>query len=110
MVSALGHHLNKTVLVAIPSIFGNVEPRTCTLTGIEVSGVWLVSPELARKFSHPGDKRPTPSIFVPFAQIACLLEPGLTDRNPAPEPRDEASARPETRTKTAAPKKKHRAT
>jgi hypothetical protein len=110
MVSALGHHLNKIMLVSIPSIFGDLEPRTCTLTGIEVSGVWLVSPDLARKFSYLDDNTPAPSIFVPFSQIAFLLEPGLIKRTDAPEPHDEVSARPGKRTKIAATKKKHRIT
>jgi hypothetical protein len=110
MVSALGHHLNKIVFVSIPSIFDDLEARACTLTGIEVSGLWLGSPDLVRILLHPDDKQASPSIFVPFAQIAYLLESGPIDRTPSPVRQKEVSTNPEKRTTTTTAKKKRRVT
>ena len=74
MISSLGHHLNKTVLVSIPPIFEDHQPVTCTLAGIEASGVWLASKDLWKKLLHGDDDRAVVPIFIPFAQIAYLLE------------------------------------
>jgi hypothetical protein len=83
VISALAHHLNKIVLVAIPSIFGDEQPKPCTLLGIEGSGVWLESTDLAKKLLGPKEKRSHVPIFVPFTQVVYLIEPDLnSDPNP----------------------------
>jgi hypothetical protein len=70
MVSALGHHLNETVLVSIPSIFDDFEHRACTLT-IEVSGLKV---RISRgNYYIPMTSGPALLFFVPLAQIAYLL-------------------------------------
>jgi hypothetical protein len=110
MVSALGHYLNKKLLVAIPSIFGDLETRVCTLTGIEEAGLWLESPELAQKLLHSNNPQAATPIFVPFAQIAYSLEPGaFTNRTSEMHPHEKASTISEKRSKTSAHKKKHHA-
>jgi hypothetical protein len=100
MISTLGHHLNKTLLVSIPSMFENGDPRACTLTGIEPSGLWLESREWS-KLLPSGDKRAVTHIFVPFAQIAYLLEP-------APERKTEVPAIQPSPGRRNIRKKKHR--
>lgn len=86
MINTLGHHLNKILLVSIPSIFEDDHPRACTLTGIDVSGLWLESQDLADKVLHPDDQRVGVRIFVPFARIAYLLEPAAAMHSvPAPD-------------------------
>ena len=41
MPISLGLSLNKVVSVSIPSLFGDVLPRVCTLVGADTGGVWL---------------------------------------------------------------------
>jgi hypothetical protein len=69
---------NKTVLVAIPALFGDVEARRCQIAAAEAFGVWLVSKELsARVLPHAERERDKSAaalpIFVPFAQIAAIV-------------------------------------
>jgi hypothetical protein len=69
---------NRTVLVAIPALFGNTEARACRIVAAEGFGVWLVSEELAaRVMPHAHRQRDTSAvpqpIFVPFAQIAAIV-------------------------------------
>ena len=87
MSSSLSHFLNKekAVFVVIPAIFGDERPRACTLVGIEVSGVWLQSDDLSGTLFRTCEVRvpPTnPNVFVPFAQIAYLVDSTATG-NPA---------------------------
>jgi len=71
MVSKLGHHINKLVLVSIPPIFGNKELHRCRLIDAEAAGLWLESDDFPRIAG--GDAASLPAlIFVPFTQIACL--------------------------------------
>jgi hypothetical protein len=70
--------LNRTALVACPSLFGNPEARACRIVAAEAFGVWLVSEELsARVLPHAHRQRDTSAvpqpIFVPFAQIAAIV-------------------------------------
>jgi hypothetical protein len=71
--------LNKTILVAIPALFGNTEARRCTLIAIEPFGLWLVSGDLIRalqpdaKHQKPNETEAAPAIFIPFGQIVALL-------------------------------------
>jgi hypothetical protein len=109
VISSLSHHINKIILISIPSIFEDNHPRACTLVGIEVSGLWLESPDLAEKLLHPDDKRAAASIFVPFAQIAYLLEPAVEiHHKPAPDRKAEVSEIEDRRAKGDIHKKKHR--
>jgi hypothetical protein len=106
MVSKLGHHLNKTVLVSIPPIFTTAEPRHCRLVGIDPAGVWLESEDLSR-IAFPNVERLPAKVFVPFTQIAYLVEappaapapvPSARARNEAPKTGHKPpSARPEKR-------------
>ena len=71
-VSMLGHYLNKAMLVSIPAIFGNAEPRLCQLVGIEPAGLWLESEDL-RRVAFPDAKPRSAATFVPFTQIAYVV-------------------------------------
>jgi hypothetical protein len=73
MVSKLGHHMNKPVLVSIPPVFGNTDLHRCRLIGAEAAGLWLESDDFSRLAGADADSSPA-SVFVPFAQIACLAE------------------------------------
>ena len=101
MVSSLGHHLNKPVLVSIPPVFGNAELHRCRLVGTETAGVWLESDEFARITGMGANPLPA-AIFVPFAQITCLAaDPSaLPPAEPArAEPQREASNPPRAGTR-----------
>jgi hypothetical protein len=84
MTDMLGHHLNRTVMVSIPSVFNDQHPRACTLTGVETSGLWLQSDDLARKLLDASGDRSAVRFFFPFGQIAYLFEPiAAQDLKPA---------------------------
>jgi hypothetical protein len=77
MVPKLAELMNKAVLVCLPFLHDDRQPRPYTLTGIESSGLWLESEEFASRFTPPGEERTTPralAAFVSFAQIAYVLE------------------------------------
>jgi hypothetical protein len=76
MSISLGHNLNKTVGVSIPSLFGDDLARVCTLVGIEPSGVWLLCADPSFTFQTDQNQIPptNPNVFIPFAQIAYLLD------------------------------------
>jgi hypothetical protein len=68
--------LNKTVLVAIPSLFADAEARPCRVVALEAFGVWLVSNDLNKRVlpSATRDKGEAGlAVFVPFAQIAAIV-------------------------------------
>jgi len=73
MINTLGHHLNKSVFVSIPTIFDDESGHACVLVGIEVSGLWLEGEELANALQPEPKKRESPSVFVPFGQIRYLV-------------------------------------
>jgi hypothetical protein len=73
MVCKLGHLVNKPVLVSIPRIFAGAEPHPCRLVGLEAAGLWLESADLSGT-TIPNTKRLPARVFVPFAQIAYLVE------------------------------------
>jgi hypothetical protein len=111
MINSLSHYLNRKLLVSMPSIFEDGRPRDCTLTGIEASGLWLESADLVQKLSEHHGHRPASSIFVPFAQIAFVADPGATTpRHHAPAPERETSATEKRRERAKIRKKKPRAT
>ena len=77
MVTKLAELLNKSVLVCIPLLHDDRQPRPYTLTGIELSGLWLESEEFASALTPSGKEQTTPralAVFVSFAQIAYVLE------------------------------------
>jgi hypothetical protein len=77
MAISLGHSLNKIVSVSIPSVFGDELPRVCTLVGIEAGGVWLQITDPNFRLFRADKSQVAPaksSVFVPFAQIAYLLD------------------------------------
>jgi hypothetical protein len=106
MVSKLGHHLNKPVLISIPPIFTTAEPRHCSLVGIEPAGVWLESEDLSR-IAFPSAERFLATVFVPFTQIAYLV--GAPPAAPTPSPRVSTEApRPGRKPPGARPERRRR--
>jgi hypothetical protein len=71
MTYRLGVLVGKPVLVCIPQLFSDDEPRACRLSGVEPGGVWLESEDLTRIAFGETEQPPAP-VFVPFAQIVCL--------------------------------------
>ena len=73
MSTKLAQFFNKTILVCIPSLYDDKQPRPFTLVGIETCGLWLESEDLASTLLSSDKRRPPPTTlaaFVPFAQIA----------------------------------------
>ena|SRR5580704_4029721 len=73
MINILGHHVNKMVLVSIPSVFADATPRACRLVGVEVSGLWLESADLTTALFAASDDYQARTVFVPFTQISYLV-------------------------------------
>ena len=72
----LAHYFNKTILVCIPSLFEDQQPRTVKLVGIEESGLWLKSGELAELFQSPEGTvsvHGAVAAFFPFSHIAYVM-------------------------------------
>jgi hypothetical protein len=74
MVNMLSNYVNKTVLVSIPFVFKDGDPCACRLLAVEPAGLWLESAELREKMLPNADRRPKAAVFVPFAQMAYLIE------------------------------------
>src|SRR5260370_42269854 len=74
MISILAHQVNKSVLVSMPSVSKDSKLLVCTLIGIEPSGLWLESNELVDTLAGAAAAEASKRAFVPFAQIAFLLE------------------------------------
>jgi hypothetical protein len=82
MPVSLAHSLNKIVSISIPLLFDDKLPRLCTLVGTEAGGVWLqiTDPNFKLFQTDKGRVSPAnPNVFVPFAQIAYLLEATTVD-------------------------------
>jgi hypothetical protein len=73
MVSRLGHHVKKAVLVSIPAIFSDARARECHLVDFEPTGLWLESVDLWHVV-FPDAERPPSAVFVPFTHIAYLVD------------------------------------
>jgi hypothetical protein len=73
MISILGHYVNKPVLVSIPPLFADGQLRACRLIGVESGGLWLESEDFT-KLAFPNADRSAAKVFVPFTQIAYLVE------------------------------------
>ena len=97
MISILGHYVNKPVLVSIPPLFADGQPRACKLIGIEPGGLWLESEDLTKLAFPNADRRSAAKIFVPFTQIAYLVEGTTTP--PVPPASNHSTSTP-----TASPK------
>lgn len=72
----LANFFNKTLLVCIPSIFEDQQPRPFKLVGIEEQGLWLESPELAETLQcHERIRSPdgAMAVFFPFSHIAYVM-------------------------------------
>jgi hypothetical protein len=82
MIKRLGHHINKPVLISMPPIFTDGKPRACKLIGIEPAGLWLENEDLTRR-AFPDADESMATVFVPFTQIAYLVEGTTVARAPA---------------------------
>jgi len=75
MTESISKLAGKTLLVSIPTLFGDVKCRPCTLVGAEIHGMWLRSEELTGRLL-PSDNpfaAAEPIAFVPFAHVAAVL-------------------------------------
>src|SRR5450631_4363746 len=73
MAPNLSKNINKTILVSIPALSADATCRPYKLTGVELVGLWLESPDLANRFLLPEHRSPAPQpqeFFIPFSQIA----------------------------------------
>jgi hypothetical protein len=109
MVTMLGRHVNKSVLVSIPPVFGSDELHQCQLVGIESGGLWLESSGLARIAFDNAEAAPI-AVFVPFTQIAYLI--GAPGASPANKPKSATvsaeSATPSRKAPARVPQKRRR--
>jgi len=75
MAPNLSKHINETILVCIPALSDDGKCRPYKLTGIELVGLWLASPDLVKTFLTQEHRSQTPltqEVFIPFSQIACV--------------------------------------
>ncbi|HEV2709476.1 MAG TPA: hypothetical protein VGU67_04615 [Edaphobacter sp.] len=76
MTPPLQTYLNKSVLVGLPVLFGDVRCRPCRLVDIAPNGLWLEIEGMAEclipheALSFASDSL---TMFVPFAQISCVI-------------------------------------
>jgi hypothetical protein len=70
----LSNYVNKIVLVSTPFVFKEGDPCPCRLVAVETAGLWLESAELREKMLPNAEGRAEAAIFVPFTQIAYLVE------------------------------------
>jgi hypothetical protein len=97
MTPTLSSVLNKTVLVAIPTLFGDARARSCRLVAAETQGLWLISDELSARVlpDAKGEKSSAgPAVFVPFAQIAAVVPLTPPSTSVGLKPASAASAKP----------------
>jgi hypothetical protein len=90
MINRLGHHVNKSVLVSLPSVFPDVALRACKLIAVEEGGLWLESEVLTETIFAGAEDGKEKQIFIPFAQIRCLVED--TSAPPVPSHLHKATA------------------
>lgn len=96
MKNMLGHHVNKSVLVSVPSIFSDDDAHSCVLLGIEPSGLWLESEELTEALFAKTEMEGIRKVFIPFAQIRYLVE-GTTTPSLLSDEDDAGDERPSSR-------------
>src|SRR5262245_15205205 len=103
MTTKLAQCLNKTILVSIPALFGDEQPRPFTLIGIEPCGLWLESEPLAERLQSADKTQPSLrslTAFFPFSQIFYVVDPvqfAMLARSPAARlaPREESPSPPQ---------------
>jgi hypothetical protein len=85
-MSKLAHSINRSVIVAVPTFFGDDSPRRCKLVDIEPSGLWLGGEEVSERLAKFEGRGPSDSalaaVFFPFAQIGYLLDPAQVGTPP----------------------------
>jgi hypothetical protein len=74
MTNMLEHLVNKIVRVSVPFLFKDSGPCPCRLVAVETCGLWLAGAELAEKLFPDAEKQIEPVVFIPFTQIAYLIE------------------------------------
>jgi hypothetical protein len=84
VVSLLRYLVNKSILVSIPVIFGSRELRRCLLVSVDVAGLWLQSEAFA-EFAGDNAALSSAPVFIPFAQITCLVGPPRRPQPRAPD-------------------------
>jgi hypothetical protein len=71
--------INRSVIVTVPTFFGDGAARRCTLVDIEPEGLWIsgegVSEQVAKVGDVPLPHGAVPVVFVPFEQIGCVFDP-----------------------------------
>ena len=80
MSFTLGRYVNKTVRVSIPVLFPEGPHCVVELLAVEPIGVWLEGEALLHAV-YPRNPPESTRVFIPFAQIAYIVE----DTSP-PEP------------------------
>ncbi len=99
MLSLLGHHVNRRILVSLPNILESPEPLACLLLASEPAGIWVSSRELTKKV-FPGALEDTDTpLFVPYTQIAFISgaeaqQASQAVRSPTTHAVSEATAKP----------------
>jgi hypothetical protein len=86
MTQNLTKYVNKTILVSIPALSGDVRCRPYKLTGVELVGLWLQSEGLASGFlgnEYTAHAPTTWAFFVPYSQIACVAVGRMAPAAPA---------------------------
>jgi hypothetical protein len=111
MKSLLANCTNKSVQVAIGTLFGDARPRVCELVGLESVGIWLVSEELT-KLIYGNEANGAVPVFIPLAQVTFLVAgatpparavgtassaPKKANARPQPEGKKIASSRSEAK-------------
>jgi len=99
MSNMLGHHLNKSVSVSIPAIFGDNVSRVCLMLGVEVSGLWLAGEELGITLFPELENSAEKAVFVPFAQIGYLVDSAVAPPRFPVEPAHSERANPHPKAK-----------
>ena len=107
MTQNLTKYVNKTILVSIPALSGDVKCRPYKLTGVELVGLWLQSEQLTSGFlpqDHKAHTQMTWAFFVPYSQIACVaigeIAPAAAAGEATASGQVATSAQPRKRTKT----------
>jgi hypothetical protein len=75
MIPNLGKYVNKTILVSIPTLCGDVKCRPYKLKGVELIGLWLEGANLTSGFLAHENTSLAPTtwaFFIPYSQIACV--------------------------------------
>ena len=70
-MSKIANYLGKTILVSMPKLNGDEQPRPFKLVGVECCGLWLE--DEGRVAFAPPDGYPPQAAMVPFAHIAYVL-------------------------------------